>query len=139
MKSLIAFVSGLIFAAGLAISGMTQPHKVIAFLDFTGDWDASLMFVMVGAIAIYASARWLILLRRRPILDSKFYEPADTKITKTLVFGALIFGIGWGLGGYCPGPAIASLATLAIRPAVFVMAMIAGMAALRFTRKKTQL
>lgn len=137
MKTFTAFLSGLIFAAGLAISGMTQPSKVIGFLDFTGDWDPSLMFVMLGAIAVHSVAYRLIRLRRGPIFDRDFRVPDEKKISKGVVIGSLIFGVGWGLSGYCPGPAVASLATLAIRPMVFVASMLAGM--LLFRRLKVHL
>jgi uncharacterized protein len=127
MSTITAFISGVIFAIGLAISGMTQPQKIIAFLNFAGDWDPSLMFVMIGAIAVHAVAYRWIRRRNKPLYDSKFNDPEETRMTRSLVLGSLTFGVGWGLGGYCPGPAIASLATFAIRPAVFVAAMLIGM------------
>jgi uncharacterized protein len=127
MKSLLSFISGIVFALGLGISGMTRPVKVIGFLDFAGHWDASLAFVMIGAITIYFIAYHWIQTRSTPILAEKFSIPQRTDIDKNLVIGAAVFGAGWGLGGFCPGPALTSLASGAAPVAVFVAAMAAGM------------
>lgn len=122
---LVSFLSGTVFALGLGISGMTRPIKVIGFLDFAGNWDASLALVMVGAIAVYFTAYRLIRRRSAPLLAEKFSVPERRDIDRNLIVGAAIFGAGWGLGGFCPGPAITSLASGAAP--VFVMAMAAGM------------
>ena len=127
MKSLLSFISGIVFALGLGISGMTRPVKVIGFLDFAGRWDASLAFVMVGAIAVYFIVYRWIQTRSAPILAEKFSVPQRIDIDKNLVIGAAIFGAGWGLGGFCPGPALTSLASGAAPVMVFVAAMAAGM------------
>ena len=133
---LIALFAGLVFAAGLAMSGMTQPDKIIGFLDvrqmfigqFPGLWDASLALAMLGAVAVsllaffatpYASVR--------PWFTASFMLPQRNEISGRLVSGAVLFGIGWGLSGYCPGPALASVLTGRIEVAVFVLAMLPGM------------
>jgi uncharacterized protein len=125
-RLLVSFASGIVFALGLGISGMTRPVKVIGFLDFAGKWDASLAFVMIGAIAIYFTAYRLIRKRSAPLLAEKFSVPERKDIDSNLILGAAIFGAGWGLGGFCPGPAITSLGSGAAPVAVFVMAMAAG-------------
>ncbi|MGO9059709.1 MAG: DUF6691 family protein [Candidatus Binataceae bacterium] len=122
----IAFVSGFVFAVGLVIGGMTQPAKVVGFLDFAGNWDASLALVMIGAIAVYAPMARLAGRLRRPLLAESYSLPARREIDGRLIAGAALFGIGWGLGGFCPGPAIASIATGHPPVLLFVAAMIAG-------------
>ena len=127
MKSaLCSFLSGLTFALGLGISGMTRPVKVIGFLDFFGPWDASLAFVMLGAIAVSFVAYRLSRSMHSPILAPEFSIPKRTDLDSRLVGGAALFGAGWGLGGFCPGPAITSLASGASPVMVFVAAMAAG-------------
>ena len=127
MKStLVAFLSGLTFALGLGISGMTRPVKVVGFLDFFGAWDASLAFVMLGAIAVYFVAYRLSLSMRSPVLAPGFSIPKRTDLDARLFVGAALFGAGWGLGGFCPGPAITSLASGASPVTVFVATMAAG-------------
>ena len=129
MKSLlISFVSGIVFALGLGISGMTQPAKVVGFLDFTSNWDPSLAFVMMGAIAVHAILYWLIRHRPSPVFTSTFSVPTRRDIDLRLLGGAALFGVGWGIGGFCPGPALTSLASGSATVVVFVTAMIAGMA-----------
>lgn len=128
MKSLLtSFVSGLLFAIGLGISGMTRPVKVIGFLDFFGAWDASLALVMVGAIAVYFVAYRISTGMRAPLFASKFGLPTLSDLDLKLILGAAIFGVGWGLGGFCPGPALTSLASGAAPILVFVVAMVLGM------------
>jgi uncharacterized membrane protein YedE/YeeE len=122
-----AFLSGLLFAIGLVLGGMTQPSKVVGFLDLTGDWDPSLALVMGGALGTHALGRRLVLRRPRPLLDSRFHLPTRSEIDASLLGGAAIFGIGWGLGGFCPGPAMVALGAGARASLVFVPAMIAGM------------
>lgn len=122
-----AFVAGLVFAVGLAVAGMTQPSKVVGFLDFFGDWDPSLAFVMGGAIAVHALLFRLVTRRRSPLAAEVFQIPRRRDLTPQLVVGAALFGIGWGLGGYCPGPGLVSLPTLGADALAFVAAMMAGM------------
>jgi uncharacterized membrane protein YedE/YeeE len=128
MKALIAsFASGLVFALGLGISGMTRPVKVIGFLDFFGAWDATLALVMLSAITVYFIAyRWSKGLRS-PWLAPDFALPKRKDLDVKLILGSALFGVGWGLGGFCPGPALASLASGAFPVFVFVAAMGAGM------------
>ena len=126
----IAVVAGSLFALGLAIAGMTIPANVVGFLDMFGDWNPRLAFVMIGAIAIHAPSYWGLVRRRpAPALAPTFELPERSNIDARLVAGAAIFGVGWGIGGYCPGPAVASLGTGALEVAIFVGAMLAGMLA----------
>ncbi len=124
---LTSFVSGLVFALGLGISGMTQPAKVIAFLDIAGNWDPSLAFVMIGAIVVYAPLYRLIRRLPSPLFSSTFALPTRKDIDRRLLGGAALFGVGWGLGGFCPGPALASLAGGETSVLLFVASMLAGM------------
>ena len=121
-----AFLTGVLFGLGLSISEMINPTRVIGFLDVAGHWDATLIFVMGGALAMTVPLYPLILRRTQPILDRRFSLPTKHEIDRPLIFGAVIFGIGWGLGGFCPGPALAALATGSTRVALFVFAMITG-------------
>jgi uncharacterized protein len=127
MKSLLSFLAGVVFALGLGISGMTRPVKVIGFLDFAGRWDASLAFVMIGAISVYFGAYRWIRTRPRPVLAETFSVPQRVDIDRNLVAGAALFGAGWGLGGFCPGPALTSIASGEAPVILFVSAMVAGM------------
>jgi uncharacterized membrane protein YedE/YeeE len=127
MGILTAFLSGVIFALGLGISGMTRPGTVLAFLDVAGAWDPSLAFVMLGAIGTHALLLRAILARRTPVLAPRFALPTRREIDGRLVGGAALFGIGWGLAGFCPGPAITSLVGGRVEPLVFVAAMLGGM------------
>ena len=128
MKSaLTSFVSGIVFALGLGIGGMTQPGKVIGFLDFAGNWDPSLAFVMIGAIGVHAFLYRMIRKRPSPTFSSTFSVPTRTEMDMPLFAGAAIFGTGWGIAGFCPGPALTSLASGNSSPVIFSMAMIAGM------------
>lgn len=121
-----AFGAGLVFGIGLWISGMANPKKVLGFLDITGDWDASLMLVMGGAVAVTAIAFRFVLRREKPLLEKTFNLPQKKDIDLPLIAGSALFGIGWGIGGYCPGPALTALSTLSSETIVFVVAMIAG-------------
>lgn len=128
MKALwSAFLSGGLFGAGLVVSGMTRPSKVIGFLDFLGRWDASLVLVMAGAVAVHMVLYRFILKRRSPLYDVRFHIPTRRDIDARLVLGAVLFGVGWGLGGYCPGPGLVSLGGGALPALVFVAVMAAGM------------
>ena len=136
-RLLVAFGSGGLFSVGLAVSGMTQPQKVIAFLDFTGDWDPSLALVMGGALAVYVPAYILIRRRRRtPIFSRRFVVPVGEQIDARLVSGATLFGVGWGIAGFCPGPAIVSLAGLTPAALVFMPAMVVGALLVRWSLQR---
>jgi uncharacterized membrane protein YedE/YeeE len=124
-----ALLTGFIFAVGLGISGMTDANKVIAFLDLAGNWDPSLALVMVGAIGTHLVLMRLILRRQSPLFAGAFGLPTHQDIDKKLIVGAGLFGIGWGLGGFCPGPAMVSSASLAPEAMIFTAAMVAGMVA----------
>lgn len=126
-RNAVALAVGVIFGAGLVLAGMTQPAKVLAFLDLFGAWDPSLLFVIGGAVAVYAVAYRVIMTRPRPLLADAFVLPARSAIDLKLVGGAALFGVGWGLGGYCPGPSIVALASGALDVIVLVAATAAGM------------
>lgn len=119
------------FATGLVISGMSMPSKVLGFLDVTGAWDPSLMFVMLGAIAVFCPSYRLIVRRTRPLFDDTMHLPTKTKLDARLLIGAAIFGIGWGLVGLCPGPALTAMGTGAPQALAFLLAMLSGMALIR--------
>jgi uncharacterized protein len=132
MKTLaIAVVAGLLFGVGLAVSGMFDPAKVLGFLDVAAiadsAWDPSLVLVMAGALAVTLPAFQIARRRRQPMAASHFQTPGATAIDRKLALGALVFGAGWGLVGYCPGPALAALAFGATGTIVFAAAMVAGM------------
>jgi uncharacterized membrane protein YedE/YeeE len=126
-ESIVAFASGALFAVGLALSGMTQPAKVIDFLNFLGDWDPSLALVMGGAIAIYMPFFRRVVSLRSPFLSRVFELPSLVMVDWRLLVGAGLFGVGWAVGGFCPGPALASAGTGAPQALVVVSAMVAGM------------
>lgn len=120
-------ICGFIFGLGLLISGMMQPAKVIGFLDVLGTWDPSLAVVMIAALAVSRVGFTLAIRRQRPVLASRDFWPTKTDIDRPLVTGALLFGVGWGLVGLCPGPALENLATLSPRVIAFAIAMVIGM------------
>jgi hypothetical protein len=122
-----SFGCGLIFGAGLLISGMTQPEKVLGFLDIFGAWDATLAFVMAGAVAVTTIGFTLARRRSAPVLAPKYQWPTRDDIDTPLAVGAILFGVGWGLVGICPGPALVNLAGLSQPIVVFVVAMAVGM------------
>lgn len=122
-----AFACGFVFALGLVAGGMTQPSKVVGFLDFTGAWDPSLAFVMGGALATHALLRRFVLRREQPLLAPRFFVPTRSDIDARLLGGAAVFGVGWGLGGFCPGPAIVALGSGMHAAMIVVPAMLAGM------------
>jgi uncharacterized membrane protein YedE/YeeE len=126
-------LSGLLFGAGLTVGGMVDPIRVRGFLDVTGDWDPTLAFVMGGAVIVMAIA-WFIQRRMdRPVFAEKFSLPERQDLDPALIGGALLFGIGWGIAGICPGPALASLALVPAKVLPFVLAMVVGMATHHFT------
>ena len=127
MRPLMALLAGLIFGLGLLVSGMSDPSRVLAFLDLAGTWDPSLAFVMAGAIAVGTIGFALAARRRETLLGDVMRLPSATVIDTRLVAGGVLFGIGWGLAGYCPGPALAALLTGGLKPLVFVIALLAGM------------
>ena len=127
MKGLAALLCGLIFGVGLAMSGMTDTAKVIGFLDIFGQWVPDLGFVMGGAVLVTVVAFRLVLRRDNPLLADSFALPTNTSIDGRLLGGAALFGIGWGIYGYCPGPAISALVYLNTDTVIFVAAMLVGM------------
>ena len=127
MQLLMALLAGLVFGLGLIVSGMTNPAKVTGFLDLAGAWDPSLAFVMGGAVGVGLVAFRLARTRSRALLGGALQLPTARQIDRRLVLGALTFGVGWGLAGYCPGPALASLATGGRQPLIFTAAMLLGM------------
>lgn len=129
MPRAIEFLVGLVFGWGLLLSGMTDPGKVQGFLDLFGAWDPSLAFVMAGAIAVSFFAFALAKKRSTTLLGGAMHLPTSRDVDKPLVIGALVFGVGWGLAGFCPGPAIVSMAAGQPKALVFVLAMLAGMVA----------
>jgi hypothetical protein len=129
MLALASLLCGLIFGFGLLISGMTQPAIVLGFLDVLGRWDPTLAFVMAGALMVSAAGFSLARRRDRPLLAATHLWPTRTDIDRPLVVGSVLFGIGWGLVGLCPGPALENLASLSPKVFVFVAAMAAGMIA----------
>lgn len=129
MPLLTALLSGLLFGAGLAVSGMVNPAKVLNFLDLAGSFDPTLLFVLGGAVVTTFIGYKLVLPRSEPLFAERFRLPERTDIDARLVGGAAIFGLGWGLAGFCPGPAIAAVVSLRIEPFIFIAAMAVGMMA----------
>jgi uncharacterized membrane protein YedE/YeeE len=123
------FGTGALFAMGLAISGMTKPSKVVGFLDVAGRWDASLAFVMMGAIAVHFVAYRVIRRRSAPLFDTKFHVPTRKDIDPRLVLGAALFGVGWALGGFCPGPGLVAAGGGSLHAVIFLIGMTLGMLA----------
>ncbi len=124
---LAALATGIVFGAGLALSDMINPARVLAFLDAFGSWDPTLAFVMGGALVPSALGYWLARRMKRPLLHPTFHIPENRAVDRQLVAGGLLFGVGWGLAGYCPGPAVAGLVFGQWQPWLFVAAMLAGM------------
>lgn len=136
MKNIVALAAGALFAVGLGISGMTQPNIVKGFLDVFGEWKWDLVGVMAGAIAVHAVAYRLIRKRPNPLLEINFQLPSRKDIDKRLVLGAVLFGLGWGWGGICPGPGLVSVVSGNVVFLYFVGAMLLGMKALQIFEKK---
>lgn len=134
-KFLVALACGALFGIGLAISQMAIPAKVLGFLDVTGNWDPSLLFVLGGAVTVTALAFRFVLRLPKPVFDVSFESPTRGPIDTRLLGGAVLFGIGWGLGGYCPGPGIVSLGRLAPDAFVFVAAFLVGSLAFRLANR----
>ena len=127
MKLMASLLAGLLFGVGLIVSGMTNPAKVLGFLDLAGAWDPSLGLVMGGAVSVGLLAFQLAGRRSTALLGDPMRLPGATQVDRKLLLGALTFGAGWGLAGFCPGPALASLATGSSEAAIFTVAMVAGM------------
>jgi uncharacterized membrane protein YedE/YeeE len=136
-QNLIALLCGIVFGIGLSLSHMINPIKILNFLDITGNWDPSLIFVMIGALAVaFVSFKW-ILKRPAPLLAESFHISRKSSIDKPLILGAAIFGIGWGMSGYCPGPAVAGLGLLSLESVIMVVAIFLGFFAFnRFFARK---
>jgi uncharacterized membrane protein YedE/YeeE len=132
---LYKFLLGLMFGLGLIVSGMIYPDKVIGFLNIFGVWDPSLAFVMLGGIAVYAVLHFLHIKKVDTLLGYTKSLPSKTHIDKKLVLGAALFGVGWGLVGYCPGPALVGLGTFGVEVVTFIVAMVVGMQIFRLTSK----
>ena len=122
-----SFAGGLLFAIGLGVSGMTDANKVIGFLNLAGDWDPSLAFVMVGGIGVHMLFYRLVIRRPSPLFEPKFSVPTGSEISPQLVTGAALFGVGWGMGGFCPGPGLVSSVSLSSPAVLFVLFMTLGM------------
>jgi uncharacterized protein len=135
-RILASFGCGLVFGIGLLISGMTEPSKVLGFLDLFGAWDATLAFVMAGAVAVASAGFALARSKSAPLLASSFAWPSRRDIDAPLIIGSAVFGIGWGLSGICPGPALVNLAGLSAPIIVFVVAMMAGMIGYEFWQRR---
>lgn len=135
MKSLSALIAGLVFGIGLIVSGMSNPAKVVGFLDLAGNWDPSLAFVMGGAIAVGLVTFRFAKTRTLSLLGEPMALPTNTTIDKRLVLGSLIFGIGWGIAGFCPGPSLVAFGMGYSEAVVFVVSMIIGMGVFAFLER----
>ena len=138
MSLLVAMMSGLLFGVGLMVSGMANPAKVLGFLDLAGRWDPSLALVMAGAIAVGAIAFLFAKRRKKSLLGLPMQIPASANVTLRLVLGSAVFGVGWGLAGFCPGPALVALGAGLPKAWGFVAAMLAGMGAFEFIERASQ-
>ena len=136
MLNLSSLLAGLVFGLGLIVSGMANPAKVIGFLDVAGRWDPSLALVMAGAIAVGAIAFALARTRTASFLDAPMRLPTDKRIDRRLLAGALVFGVGWGIAGFCPGPALVAIGMGSAKAVVFVVAMLAGMGIFQIAKKR---
>lgn len=137
MFYLIALVCGIVFGVGLTLSQMVNPAKVLNFLDVAGQWDPTLLFVFIGALAVaFPAYQWALRTGRGPACAADYDLPDSSAITPSLVGGSAVFGIGWGLAGFCPGPGLTALSTLLPGAIVFVIAMFAGIAAWKFVFSK---
>ena len=136
MRNLVSLIAGTLFGFGLALAQMTNPAKIINFLDVAGTWDPSLAFVMGGALFVSLISFRFILRQPRPAFEQSFHLPSRSDINPRLVAGAVLFGIGWGLGGFCPGPGIAALVSGHWQPVVFVLGLVGG--SLAFQRQEQQ-
>jgi uncharacterized membrane protein YedE/YeeE len=133
-QNIVALLSGLLFGLGLAVSQMIDRERVLGFLDVVGKWDATLIFVLGGAVGVTVISFRFILLLKHPLFDRQFYLPTRNDIDRKLILGAVIFGIGWGISGFCPGPAVVSLVQLSLNPIIFILAFISGSFAGKFLK-----
>ena len=136
MNRLTSLVSGVVFGLGLALSGMTDPAKIVGFLDVLGNWDPTLAFVMGGALLTHMATSGLLRRRTTPLYAPAFEEPRRGKPDAGLIGGSAMFGVGWALSGFCPGPAFVALASFHPQPITFVVAMLTGMAVFTTTRRQ---
>ncbi len=137
MRLLAAYLVGLLFGTGIAVSGMINPAKVLNFFDFAGSWDPSLIFVMGGALAVTLVGYRLVLARRGPLLDGSFHLPTAKRIDRRLIAGSAVFGIGWGIAGFCPGGALPALGSGQTEVLLFVASLAAGILLARFVQRTT--
>ena len=135
MSKIVSCISGIIFGVGLSVSNMINPEKVLGFLDIFGLWDPSLIFVMMGAIIISAPVFFLFRSKNKPLFADNFTMPTLKSIDKNLIIGSSIFGVGWGMAGFCPGPAISSLALLNTYSVYFVLSIVGGFLLTEFLNK----
>ncbi len=124
-RPIAALASGIVFGLGLAVSQMTDPNKVLSFLNLAGNWDASLLLVLLSALVV-STLGFRVTPGSSPPFDTRYHSPTKDSIDRNLILGAAIFGIGWGLGGFCPGPALAALGSGAVNVLVFVVALVIG-------------
>ncbi|KXJ44667.1 MAG: transporter [Cycloclasticus sp. Phe_18] len=134
-KIISALLAGIIFGVGITLSGMVDPNKVVNFLDVAGDWDPSLMFVLGGGVITTTIAYRFIFAQNKPLFAEDFHLPTLLKIDTKLLFGSALFGVGWGLIGYCPGPAVASIGFRFEEPLIVVVSMLAGILLFKVTSK----
>lgn len=139
MRVISALVCGFVFGLGILVSGMGNPSKVANFFDFAGTWDPSLALVMAGALAVTAVGYRIVLAGHKPAFDQRFHLPEATRIDTPLVAGSAVFGLGWGITGFCPGGLIPVLAIGRLEPIIFLVAMIVGMVAARYVRARSAL
>ena len=139
MGNIVALITGLIFGLGLALSGMNHPEKVLGFLDVAGQWDASLLFVLGGAVTVTIVSFQLIKKLPKPVFAKRFLVTEASNIDRSLIIGSSLFGIGWGISGYCPGPAIALLAAPNRELLIFLPAMLLGYGLHRYLTKRMTL
>jgi len=127
MRMAVILLAGALFGAGLVVSGMTDPARVISFLDFSGDWNPALGFVMGGAVSVFGAGQWILRKRDLRLFATDLPDTSSSPVSKRMAIGSAVFGIGWGLSGVCPGPALANLTELHREILVFVPLMLAGM------------
>lgn len=138
MQIFVGLITGIIFSIGLSISGMVNPKKVIGYLDFFGEWDPSLVFVMAGGVMVNLVLFNLILRRKNPLFSEGFSLPTARDIDKRLIWGSALFGIGWGMGGVCPGPGLSNLFTLNPKAIIFCVFLVLGMYLFKIVDEKTK-
>ncbi|MGH8808537.1 MAG: YeeE/YedE family protein [Noviherbaspirillum sp.] len=137
MQMLMALLAGLVFGLGLIVSGMTDPARIIAFLDLAGNWNPSLAFVMCAAVAVGLIAFRFAGSRSKTLLGGRMHLPTASKVDRRLLSGSLVFGAGWGIAGYCPGPVLTSLFGGGSEPWIFMSAMLAGMALFELLERRS--